>query len=275
MPTQLIKTQKGLTTDHQAFDKIKEPGYSPALQISILTQLGDINPILAHEGAAWIVSNSSEKENSKVIRTAKEILSGLPIGIKYLSKKEQYAKFFSQIPAGSNILLKFKGDKIRDIATLIHGSRRCLTFNQVEVTIFMSCVVTSGRWEGVSKTFHATVCDMRGSDLELLAHDTTRCVDTVELLYTLEQFARAYDGGKTPMQKKLDALMEKNTDVEYDADLFLETVDALKYPQARAWVEKFAPNEPLQNVIDCFLSDFGRLEFFRAYALKFQLLMES
>jgi hypothetical protein len=277
MSTTLIKTPNGLTTDWQAFDKITSPGFSPALQISYLSQLTDVNIVLAHEAAGWIVANLSEKESSKVIRTAKEILTGLPIGIKYLGKWEQYVDFFRYLPPGSRVSITFtsKESKIREIASLMHGSRRCLTFNQGEVTMFLGCVVASGRWEGILKTFQVMVCDMRPSDMEVLAHYMVPCVESIELIYTLGQLERAIEGTDSPFKEKLNELKERHSDVEYDKDLFLKAVREMDYPQAEAWADSFAPNEPMEKVLEKFHSDYGRIVFFKKYVFKFDMLMAS
>jgi predicted KAP-like P-loop ATPase len=109
--------------------------------------------------------------------------------------------------------------------------------------------------------------------LEVLAEELAKCVESVELVYTLEQFANALTGSKVKVISDLENVLRDNPEIDYDPDLFTQTVNELGYPQAVYWTGSFSGNSPLKVILDRFESDYARRSFLRIYVHKYRTLL--
>ena len=271
---QNIKTSKGLKTPSDALSFLQQSDCSVPNKISILNSLAELAPFFGHEAAAWIKEQKHLEGESKLLRTAKEILTGLPLGEKRYTDEIGFLKYLKALPQGSRVQITFGSNKIGVIRELLALNRKYLSFTAESIMYLRECVIPSGRWESVSRTHDVQIFATTGASIEVLANVMSLCVESIELSYSLQQLQQML-GDKTPMQQKLEELLGKYREVVYDEELFIDTVQDLEYFQAKDWVRDFDSLELMENVLLRFGSDYGKLEFFKAYALNFKMLMES
>jgi hypothetical protein len=270
----IIKTQKGPKSPNDAFAWLKHPDCSVPNKISILGLLAELAPFFGHEAAAWIKEQSALKGENKLLRTAEGVLTGLPLGEKRFTEEAGFLKYLKALPQGSRVHLTIGSNKIGQLRELLSLNGKYLDFDAKDVMFLRECVIASGRWESITRTYNVQIFATTGASVEVLAHAMSLCIESIELVHTLQQLQQAL-GEKTPMQKTLEGLLAKYTDVEYDPELFLQTVSGLEYFDAKSWMSELGQVEPMVNVLERFRSDYGRLEFFKAYALQFEILMRS
>lgn len=275
MNATLISTQKGKKTAPEAFTLLRHVDQSATNKVAILTRLADTSPFFAQEAAGWIKNCPRLQNEDKLQRTAEEILSGRPIGEKRYTTEEAYLHFFRKIPTGSRVQITFKKDAFDQLEEFIRNTYRYVVFSGDDRTMIQSCVLPTKRWESIPRT-HSVLVQTQGAGAEMIAHYLFPCAESVQVLYTQVEFDRGQRGLIiTPDKQALTQQLNNHPDVQFDKDLFMETIQELDYTEALDWLGNFDANEPLSNVLDRFESDYGRLQFFKLYALKFEQFMEA
>ena len=95
--------------------------------------------------------------------------------------EESVGEVLKTVAPGSKVRITFRTDAERKLSQIV-SLRRSFNFNQEWLTLFVSCVVPTGRWEGIERTQEVTVSKMVGADREICAHILAETAESVELI---------------------------------------------------------------------------------------------
>jgi hypothetical protein len=260
----MIKTSKGLIPLNEALTLFKQAKLPDGELRGIYRQLDGYPE--GKEAAGHVLSNPT-RYSEKLQRMATEKTTGRPIGAKVINDIDDLHPILQKCGLRARVAITIKKERTRGIL-LILGMLN-LEISQDD-RMLLRCVLLSGEWAHVSRTFIATLslAAFEGlSEAEVFSYtkrDLFDVVEKIELLSTLEERIRAIRQPR-PMSEATRAILATNPDLFFDRNLFTQVCDERAFGKAEE-IAALADNVSIEEALMAvFLGDTSRQEFLEFY----------
>jgi hypothetical protein len=212
--------------------------------------------------AMLFVNKNPAKFDTKIQRMAKENATGRPIGAKRITSGDQVYEIIKTAGSRARFHITFRKDNVWNAVAVFGLTPVHIRFDDQNAGIMITnCVVPSGRWEHIPRTYTITVTSILGEqELQMIAAAFVGALESIELISSMVERVSGMQDGIT------DTLLNENPELFYDKSLFYQACDKINHPHAAdLWVLAItSPNVTMLEVLKA-LPLQHRLNFLEAY----------
>ena len=258
-----INTAVGPKTPEEALKLFTAAKLNVGALLGIFTQLTEHAPNEAKTASKHALE-FPERYNEKIVRLAKEQSTGRPANSKrQITTLEATLALLKGAGDAPTMTITFRKNSTKLLSELSYFViRGYITFNDSDAMMFLTnCVLPSGEWEQIPRTYIVTV-RASGGKLEMLADVFTRTLETIELQSNLDDRA----AGMADSAIAAVVARRKDNVVFYDASIFQMVCDLSGFAEKSADLMRKIedPNAPIEEVMKA-VPPTSRLQFFETY----------